>query len=97
MTKFMNMRVPILDTGAEQFVVDDGIVMSVELKDCAQSVETTAQLPTGRRGSHEQPKPFEISKWDAVRVLSARKCHGLEFRFESFWIKVCYHFCQNII
>ncbi len=50
--------------------------MSVERRDCVKSVETTTQLPTGRRRSHGQPKPFEISKWDVMTAFEKVKCSG---------------------
>ncbi len=71
MTKFMNMRVPMRDTGAENSS-DEGLVMSVERRDCVKLVESTTQLPKGRRRSHGQPKPFEISKWDVMTQMVVR-------------------------
>ncbi|WP_241902374.1 hypothetical protein [Vibrio breoganii] len=49
--------------------------MSEERRDCVKSVETTTQLPTGRRRSHEQPKPFEISKWDVMTAFEKVKAN----------------------
>ena len=49
--------------------------MSVERRDCVKLVESTTQLPKGRRRSHGQPKPFEISKWDVMTAFEKVKAN----------------------
>ncbi len=49
--------------------------MSVERRDCVKLVETTTQLPKGRRRSHEKLKPFEISKWDVKTAFEKVKAN----------------------
>ncbi|HAS8552067.1 TPA: group II intron reverse transcriptase/maturase, partial [Vibrio vulnificus] len=49
--------------------------MSVERRDCVKSVGTMTQLPTGRRRSHGQPKPFAISKWDVMTAFEKVKAN----------------------